>query len=570
MTSISSVANLKTWASSGGTGTLTQNILIDNAADFPLATQAGSTLNGGRYTITIDSSVRVPILQSPSGSITVQELEIAVQSGSNMTTGVLFGDITNNNSVITVTNCAVTGSFTMDSDAAGFVGEITSGVTGYDITVTGCYCTGNISVNGGGIVGANRAGTDGFIKVDRCYSTGDIANGGGGIVGANFGNSASPGKQYVKRCYSTGNIGSSAGGITSQGTGANNGNAEISNCYSTGTIGDDGGGIVGRWADGTININQCYSQHATATGAGSRQFIGSSSEAVVTSIGNEAGNSATWNATLNPGGGGTGLVDNQGPDPLNDIWDNNGTFGTSGFGLNYFQSDPWNSSTYTSNSSEPEFATAGGAGDPHITTLTGEKYDLVTDGVFNLFDNMNNNARLVVNADIVIPDHPIWQDKEYINNVFISYKGNAITINTGFRGKLVRILDIDEDFESDENVKITCKKEKLNDQYKKFCTECRYRTRNTNLLMRHRRKTGHKLLNGVRNRITVTIQDEYNIYNIDITNVNHDNFDPSSVSLKIHDKALHSLYSGGIVKKCDDYDCDIYHLHYINPIETIQ
>jgi hypothetical protein len=235
--------------------------------------------------------------------------------------------------------------------------------------------------------------------------------------------------------------------------------------------------------------------------------------------------------------------------------------------LTRFEAAPWDTAEYTSNSSEAQFLQSGGGGDPHITTLDGVRYDLLSKGVFNLFDNNINGARLVINGDTIVPDHPIWSDKEYINNLFISYKGKNITVKPGFRGRNAEILDIDEDFENDPHVTITSNvNEPLNADHKLFCNECKYRTRDRKLMCRHRRKAFHSVLPSLRNSINVTIQDEYNVYNIMISNVNRDNFHPSSVTLKLQDKRHYDTYSGAVTKAHDEYDCDIEHLHYVKEL----
>lgn len=568
MTSISDIASLKTWANAdGGTGTLTTNITISSADPaFPLTPRINSTLDGAGYTITIGSAERSPLFSAPaSGSVTVQNLEVAVDPAGPMDGGVLFANVSNDDAIITVTDCAITstsGSFILGTNIGGVVGGIDTSVLGYNINITGCYCTGTIGSNGGGIIGRNQSTGTGSLVIDKCYSTGNIGPGGGGIAGSGIGTSS--GAPFdVKRSYSTGTIADNAGGIV----GTDAVKCNINNCYSVGTMTGTGAGILAAGATSSgISINHCYSQRAAALGQGNGNIYGTVNSGTVTVGQNEAGgNSAEWNATVN-GGGGDGLLDSQGPEPDNDIWDISGSFST-GFGLNRFNSSPWDGSTYTANTSEAEFESGGGGeGDPHITTLDGVQYDLITDGVFKLFDNNLEESRLVINADTIIPEHPIWTDKEYISTIYISYKGNGITIKPGFRGQLAQILDVDEDFENDEHVTITESRTKMDNCHKKFCSECKYRTRNNKLLMRHRRKAGHKLLTGIRNKIMVTIQDEYNTYNINVSNVNQDNFRPANVGMKIHDKRSYGTYTGAITREHVEYGCDVDNLHFISDI----
>ena len=70
----------------------------------------------------------------------------------------------------------------------------------------------------------------------------------------------------------------------------------------------------------------------------------------------------------------------------------------------------------------------------------------------------------------------------------------------------------------------------------------------------------------MKNSINISIKDEYNQYNINISNVNKDNFHPASVTLKLVDKTQYDTYSGAIIKEHEDFGCDIEHLHYISGI----
>jgi len=97
--------------------------------------------------------------------------------------------------------------------------------------------------------------------LENLVSNGNITNEGGGIIGSY---ACARGVLTISKCFSTGNI-TSGGGILSNGAGRLSltedglGNITLNNCYSTGNIGNDSGGICGKNNSGRITINKCYS-----------------------------------------------------------------------------------------------------------------------------------------------------------------------------------------------------------------------------------------------------------------------------------------------------------------------
>jgi hypothetical protein len=67
--------------------------------------------------------------------------------------------------------------------------------------------------------------------------------------------------------------------------------------------------------------------------------------------------------------------------------------------LTAFNIPPWErSGDYTENNTIPAFGDGIITGDPHVYTVLGHSYDLITEKYFNLFDNEDPNDRLVINA----------------------------------------------------------------------------------------------------------------------------------------------------------------------------
>jgi LPXTG-motif cell wall-anchored protein len=132
-------------------------------------------------------------------------------------------------------------------------------------TFTNVGSTGDISVEGGGIVGSANGTT-----IDGAFSTGAIGRLGGGILGdqSRF--------SHVTRAVSTGSIGTLAGGII----GDRSNEVSVSQSFSNGLIGSEGGGIVGAFSEGSTVVSS-YSTGLVESSAGG--LIGRDSTSAVIS-----------------------------------------------------------------------------------------------------------------------------------------------------------------------------------------------------------------------------------------------------------------------------------------------
>jgi hypothetical protein len=239
------------------------------------------------------------------------------------------------------------------------------------------------------------------------------------------------------------------------------------------------------------------------------------------------------------------------------IWIKEGDF-ENGYGLTVFSESPWTNVEYLSNTSEAKFGDPGGVGDPHITTIDGTTYNLVTKDFFNLLDNKSKNNRLIINAQVKHSEYPIWKNKEYIHKIAIMYKNYVMVIEPGFRGKKAKIIYTNTSFNVySDNIHIENKKILLSQDHKIFCADCKYRSRDKKLLMRHRRKESHKLLSSVRNEIKITIDDKENTYYLRIQNVDKNNFNPASIKIKFKDVNKVCNYDGAVIKVLQPYSHDI-------------
>jgi len=534
-TTITTVAQLYGWDGTG-TAKLANNITINSGdvSNFPIdigSSGATSRFTGQRYTITIDNAVSSwPGLFTPVDSaqtITIEKVIVDVESGASMgsNAGVIVADNSSRtNFTIVIQNCAATGTYTMGTLGGGIMGRCSTSNTSVDITITGCYSTGDNAINSGGIVGQD-AGYDGTIAISNCFSTGDMTTFRcGGIAGHGFGTNAT--SATITSCYSTGTVNfgttnEAAGGITGKRCGYGATTCTLSNCYQSGTL-TAGGAMIGYIETGdTVSINNCYSKNATGTGNASTEFVSDNNGTANVSNSN-AGN-GTWDAEL-----GTDLLDDG-------TWDD--TDDTNPFLLTHFQADPWNTSSYTS---AGDTSVSYAAGDPHIIPMLGGRYDLQLMGPFRYFDN-NCKNRFIMNGFIDKGDHR-HHNLDYIRKIYMSCGNKHMLIDLGFRGKKARVLE-------NNGFEYTEKDLKISNRVKRKCglLSCHYFTKNPED-MSHNKKENHGVLPLVRNEIVVKVDvPGDNVYLINFRNVNFMNVNPCQIGIFMKHKNRVLKYGGAIV-----------------------
>lgn len=131
-------------------------------------------------------------------------------------------------------------------------------------SVSGCFTSGIVHANGGGIIGGLVGGAWYRTKIEDCGSDAYLVQTGqnkwhsGGILGRGE-NTSEGSNQYIRGCYYSGII---EGGYYLGGIVAQQPDGIIENCYNTGTIGGDGpndrinGGICA--IAGENVIRNCY------------------------------------------------------------------------------------------------------------------------------------------------------------------------------------------------------------------------------------------------------------------------------------------------------------------------
>ena len=72
-------------------------------------------------------------------------------------------------------------------------------------------------------------------------------------------------------------------------------------------------------------------------------------------------------------------------------------------------------------------------------TLNGEHYDFDYIGYLRYFDS-NNQDRLIINVETKRGDYKNWKDNDYMRTLLLHYDDKTMIVDTGFRGKPVKVL----------------------------------------------------------------------------------------------------------------------------------
>ena len=242
------------------------------------------TFDGGGYTITgltVTTSDQYAGLFGCIGEggavMNVTLKDVKIKSNRNLSdvggvAGWSYGDIE---------NCSVSGSVSGRGQ-----NSIVGGVVGYQSggSITGC--SSSATVNTGNIAGGVAGLTDSGATLTGCYATGNVTlesiNPGGNFAGGVVGNNTN--RSTVIACYATGSVsgsGSGSGTIYVGGVTGSNDLGTLTACYhATGDVtGASGstGGVTGRNYDANVgipSITACYWQNNQAQGIGKAQGIG--------------------------------------------------------------------------------------------------------------------------------------------------------------------------------------------------------------------------------------------------------------------------------------------------------
>lgn len=564
-TAISNVLDFENW---GGIGDahLTNDITFDGSQTYTqnssnlFALISGQIFDGKGYSITFNTSNTVYGLFKLSGG-TVQHLIVVILNGTSLSSScgwVAYGTTTTTVSGAhgTIYNVSVNNSGILGSNCGGFVGAYasvpsngTSFVSSidetYNLTIVDCQYYGPITGQCGGILGkfacnatgiSDGASGGGVIRIENCYLNISMNGVGSGcIVSQYMAKNYLGDNNIIKKCIVIGTaISSSVGGFV-----GGNSYCDIENSYSLYSISNrtNSGGFYGINSYGTITTS--YYLGDTIFSSSSNSFVAGSSSSssginivnCVTSGSSFANNSSGITLTGNNLINYTTSTPNT-SEPINSsfdtaIWNHSKTPPTL---IAFHDTAKWDN--YDVYNDVPTFVPSMDTyaqGDPHISALNGDVYDLDICGSFKLFDNNFETNRFVINGLIEGGDG-MFNNNKYIRKVFIFVNNKKIFVDMGFRGKYVKIIN-NENFEIKEEI-IEFNEEML--EFKKYavayCDNCKFKTKNVKKYKHN--LEGHFVPKQIRNKIEIKISiPGDNSYKITLTNVKENNTNPCIVHI---------------------------------------
>jgi len=179
-------------------------------------------------------------------------------------------------------------------------------------------------------------------------------------------------------------------------------------------------------------------------------------------------------------------------------------------------------------------------GDPHIITLTGQRYYFDYLGNFRLFKYQTTNDLIIING-LSQRGTQRWKKKQYIKKLFIKYNNKEILIDLGFRGEKCTVIK-NKGFEYEEN------NLEMHPDHKIHCFNryCLKEFNNWEEAQKHLKqvRNKHTVKPAVRNEIIIIIPE---LLRIECSNINSYNFQPCRLIVTSLPKLNKSLATGTIV-----------------------
>ena len=172
-------------------------------------------------------------------------------------------------------------------------------------------------------------------------------------------------------------------------------------------------------------------------------------------------------------------------------------------------------------------------------TLKGEHYDFNHIGYLRYFDNCEEN-RLFINIKTDHGDYERWKNNDYIRQVFNKLLWQKIVLDTGFRGKPVKIL-LNQGFEIYEN------KLEFNPSAYRYAGYSKYKSRVESRIQRYLKRFPNDVVpEFVRNSILVIVNKDVRMI---IENVNEYNLQPCRIQLYINSHSNYNNWEGLVVDR---------------------
>ena len=198
----------------------------------------------------------------------------------------------------------------------------------------------------------------------------------------------------------------------------------------------------------------------------------------------------------------------------------------------------------------------GQIGDPHIATINGEHYDFNHIGYLRYF----NNENLIINVKTDHGDYENWANNDYIRQVYIRYNNNYCLVDTGFRGKPVKIL-------INNNFNIKEEKLEFNKKALRYAGYSNFKSNNEQKINDYLNNSPFDVVPKlIRNKITFYINENFDL---EIVNVNQYNLQPCRLFLNIKNKMNSSNWKGLVVDRKWAYSSILESIYDISDIKLI-
>lgn len=216
---------------------------------------------------------------------------------------------------------------------------------------------------------------------------------------------------------------------------------------------------------------------------------------------------------------------------------------------------------------DSEFKISKLMGGCHISSLTNQQYTFSYIGSVRLYDNDNPRKnkstpdnRLIINAVINNCIHKRWKSWAYTDKVYISHGNKDITLNTGFRGHPVSVIN-------NNGFTITETSLKFDDSAKRYSFNTSFESVDADKIDRYKKRDPTVIIpEFIRNRIEINIDNKYIIV---LENVNKYNLQPCRVKFMIKNK-LYDRKHIGILNNEDYFDmCKISSLDDVSILKCI-
>jgi hypothetical protein len=150
--------------------------------------------------------------------------------------------------------------------------------------------------------------------------------------------------------------------------------------------------------------------------------------------------------------------------------------------------------------------------------------------------------RTYINCSIYNIDYKRWRNKKYFRHLYINCDNAELILYLGFRGSRIEILHNDG-FEINEELY------NMNNNALNHCLQCGFSSSSIVDIKKHCGKKRHRFVRLLKNELVVNFYDENQSYELKVSNVNKENYEPCDIELKLSNlnNSIIKDYSGLVV-----------------------